>query len=427
MKAIFRQVALERLASPERLDELMRVSTPRGWLALLALGALLITAAVWGVYGSVPTKVAGQGMLLKKGGVFQVVAISSGQLFDVSVEVGDVIDQGQEVATISQPELEDKIREAEAYLKEMKRQRDILVDYGQTQLRLDIEALEQERKNTEQDIGVGRRWIAVLEKRIKNQRELFAEGLITESTLLDTVSEHDKAVTENKQNQNKITQIAAQKEQKKQQYEQDMAQANERVQSAEEQLQTLRNTLNLQDKVVSPYSGRVLEVKLDEGQVVKAGQPIVDMEKTGPESRKLLAVGYFPPGEGKTIQKGMEAQISPATIKQEEYGFILGRVVSVSEFPATQEGMMRVLQNADLVRALTQKGPPIEVDVELMVDAKTLSGYKWSSSKGPPITVTSGTLCAATVTTRKQPPVSLVIPLLKKYFLGTGVESSGPS
>ena len=33
---LFRKVALERLSSPERLDELMQLTTPGGWLALVA-------------------------------------------------------------------------------------------------------------------------------------------------------------------------------------------------------------------------------------------------------------------------------------------------------------------------------------------------------------------------------------------------------
>jgi hypothetical protein len=36
-KPLFRQAALERLSSPEQLDQLVRVTHPLGWLALLAL------------------------------------------------------------------------------------------------------------------------------------------------------------------------------------------------------------------------------------------------------------------------------------------------------------------------------------------------------------------------------------------------------
>ena len=45
-KSIFRQAALERLSSPEQLDQLARVTQPVGWLALLALSLVILSAIV---------------------------------------------------------------------------------------------------------------------------------------------------------------------------------------------------------------------------------------------------------------------------------------------------------------------------------------------------------------------------------------------
>ena len=55
---LFRKAALEKMASPERLDEMMVVTAPLGWLSLLALGVALGGAVVWGVYGTIAKKVA---------------------------------------------------------------------------------------------------------------------------------------------------------------------------------------------------------------------------------------------------------------------------------------------------------------------------------------------------------------------------------
>ncbi|HYG62449.1 MAG TPA: biotin/lipoyl-containing protein, partial [Thermoanaerobaculia bacterium] len=97
---IFRKVALERLSSPEQLDQLMQVTNPRGWLALAALGALLLTAVFWGVFGSIPTEAAGEGILLRRGGVSNLVAPESGQVQEILVAVGDEIQKGQVVARL---------------------------------------------------------------------------------------------------------------------------------------------------------------------------------------------------------------------------------------------------------------------------------------------------------------------------------------
>ena len=60
---MFRKAALDRLSSPEELDQLLRVTRPRSWVALLALGVLLLVGLLWSVFAVIPTTVSGQGVL----------------------------------------------------------------------------------------------------------------------------------------------------------------------------------------------------------------------------------------------------------------------------------------------------------------------------------------------------------------------------
>jgi hypothetical protein len=66
-KPIFRKAALERLSSPEQLDQLMQVTTPKGWLALIALTGLLVMVVVFGFVARIPITVTGQCILLNGG------------------------------------------------------------------------------------------------------------------------------------------------------------------------------------------------------------------------------------------------------------------------------------------------------------------------------------------------------------------------
>jgi hypothetical protein len=101
-------------------------------------------------------------------------------------------------------------------------------------------------------------------------------------------------------------------------------------------------------------------------------------------------------------------------VKPEEFGFVKGRVVYVSDFPDTPAELMRNFQNEVLVRALTDNGPVTEVHVEMQKDPGTASGYKWSSPKGPNLLLSSGTMCTAEVITRWQKPITLVFPSLRR-------------
>jgi hypothetical protein len=101
-KQIFRKVALDRLSSPEQIDRLMQVTTPQGWLALLALVALLMVAVIWGIFGRIQTTVEGQGVLITSGGSNPVLAAGTGTISELLIESGQEVAQGQKIATLLQ-------------------------------------------------------------------------------------------------------------------------------------------------------------------------------------------------------------------------------------------------------------------------------------------------------------------------------------
>jgi HlyD family secretion protein len=163
--------------------------------------------------------------------------------------------------------------------------------------------------------------------------------------------------------------------------------------------------------IVSIYSGRVIELMAGQGDLVQAGTPVVSLEDL---SANLGAVAFIAAGDGKKVQSGMEIRISPATVKREEYGAMVGHVQTVADFPSTEEGINRTLHNNELGQGLAGSGPVIEVFASLQKDPATFSGYKWSSSNGPPLHVASGTLSSAEIIVGSQHPISLIIPYLKK-------------
>ncbi|MEB3210907.1 MAG: hypothetical protein VKL39_06110 [Leptolyngbyaceae bacterium] len=63
--SLFRKESLERLSSPEQLDQLMQIVTPKSWLPLGALGVLIFAGLVWSVVGRIPITVTGEGLLVQ--------------------------------------------------------------------------------------------------------------------------------------------------------------------------------------------------------------------------------------------------------------------------------------------------------------------------------------------------------------------------
>jgi HlyD family secretion protein len=351
-----------------------------GWVALAALGLGILAASIWSFVGEITTRVDGQGILLRGEAVLDVTASADGRLLAVEVGVGDVVKAGQVVARIEQPDLELRL----------------------TTKRRELETLRSQ--DTDQVAAV---------ERINARRRKQIEELKKEAEVLERLITEGLATLAQKRHAE--AQIAA--------IEQEIASSraigagrSNMVANVEDEITQLERTLKDRQQVLSPYTGRVLELMLDPGNLVGPGSRILTLETL---EAPVDAVVYIPAQDGKKVRPGMRARISPTTVRVEEFGYIIGTVKSVADFPSTPEGLERTLRNANLVTTLTGRGAPLEVVVQLGLDAKTPSGYDWSSSQGPPIPVFTGTLCSASVEVAAKRPAEYVLPFLKELVGAT--------
>lgn len=80
-KPLFRQKSMEKITSPEQMNDYIRVSNPGIWMVLAAVIVLLAGVCVWGIFGRLDTS-------LQTGGVCQngrlIVYISEKDFSDIS-------------------------------------------------------------------------------------------------------------------------------------------------------------------------------------------------------------------------------------------------------------------------------------------------------------------------------------------------------
>jgi hypothetical protein len=62
-KSVFRKTSTDRLSSPEQMEDYLRVSNPGIWLTLAAVGLLLISFLIWGIFGEIPTTITAKGVV----------------------------------------------------------------------------------------------------------------------------------------------------------------------------------------------------------------------------------------------------------------------------------------------------------------------------------------------------------------------------
>jgi HlyD family secretion protein len=410
---IFRKVALDRLSSPDQLETLIRVIRPSAWLALVPLLLLLALALGWSWLGSISTKVAGRCIILNPTGLADVSSVVAGRIVDMPVKVGDMVRQGQEVASVAQPELVDRIDKAQSRLRELEAQGRVTRTYAQRGEQLTDTATRQALANLQSQFEAAQVRAKLLSDRAAVQRRLLDEGLVTAQTVVLTEQEMIEVKLAAEALRNQMRQVEVRRLDAEKQSRSEVAQIDAQISEAQRTLDSLMEARRLAVSVVSAHEGRVVEVKAGRGSLVAPGSAVLTIERSGGSRGALEAVIYLPAASGKKVTSGMQAQVTPTTVRREEHGYMPATVSFVSDYPATPQSMMLLLQNEALVRELAGAAPPIEVRAPLR-RADTPSGYLWSSAIGPSVSITSGTLCEAQIIVERQRPISLVIPLLRK-------------
>ncbi|MCW5315535.1 NHLP bacteriocin system secretion protein [Nostoc sp. KVJ3] len=468
---LFRQESLERLSSPERLDQLMRVVDPKSWIPLATLGSLSIVALVWSIFGRIPITVDGVGVLVYPSTVVPLQSKSSGQLVDLKIKQGDIVKKGDILATIDQVDLREQLQLARGKLEQLQMQ------HGQAKLlqlkRRDgeIKTIEEQRQTLQQRLQMMKNLTPLLKEkglmsirierenqtthletlqgliptfktRLENRQMLFKEGAIPDDTLLQSRQEYLNNMASIDEAKSQLKQLDVKEAEAIQQY---LSNLNEikNVQSQLQELDSKQTTLAQQDletstgrkremqdvhrevtrleqqiksnsQIVSPHSGRILEVTINPGQVIQEGTRIANIN-TENRPEKLVGITYFPVENGKKIQSGMKIQITPQTVKRERFGGIVGTVTDVSPFPITTEAAANVVGNPQIIAGLVSEKQPvvIQVSATLEPDSQTFSNYKWSSSQGPKMTISAGTTTSVRVKVEERAPITFVFPILR--------------
>lgn len=427
-KEIFRNKALDRISSPESLDQLMELVAPKDWIPLIVIGMLLVGVISWSIVGRLPSAVVGRAVLVRPRKIFEVQSMGSGRLESLTVHIDDVIKEGDVIGEIDQTEVRRRLQDDRALLSELESQNRAKAGLQDQQISLQRQQADSERRliqvqrqNLQKSLQDAQALTPELKRRHESLQRLRSRDLIPElSSELLAAQQAEVA------NIALIADLKARIDQLDSQDVQFQARENSLISGALEsstarqnqikdlkarigiaQLELEKNTL-----IRTHHGGRVLEVVAHPGQIVTHGARILTME-VDDSSTGLVAVAYFPVKDGKKIQAGMPIQVIPDTVERQRFGGIVGKVLSVSSQPVTHEGALSTIGNPEIVTGLMAGGPSIEVTANLEPDPTTFSGYKWSSSRGPQQKMTAGLTSAGRVTVDGRAPITFVFPFLR--------------
>jgi HlyD family secretion protein len=412
-QSLFRKKSLERLSSPERLDQLMQVVNPRSWIPLATLGSLVFIAILWSIFGRIPITVEGRGILIFPGNVVPLQSKSAGQIIELKIKVGDVVKAGQVIGAIDQSEVQKQLDQQQDKLAELQSQNQQVGSLQETSTEEEKRAIQRQRQFLQQSLQDEQNSTATYQERLQARKQLYAQRIITNDVLLESEQQYLK-------NLQTVTNLQAQLQEldsrAAKQNRQDLEASTTRkkeMQETRREIVQLSLQLSNNGQIISQQDGRVLEIAIAPNQVISAGSRIANLAEED-SSEKLEGITYFSVEDGKKVREGMAIQITPQIVKRERFGGIIGSVTAVSPFPITRQGAAAVIGSAEVVEELAaNKSSLIQVSSQLMPDAKTFSGYKWSSSQGPETQISSGTTTIVRVKVEERAPITFVLPILR--------------
>lgn len=443
---MFRQKSLERLSSPERLDQLVQLVDRRSWLPLTALAAVIGVALLWSIFGKVPINVHGEGILVHPRAVREIHSPGSGRLVQLDVAVGDAVGAGQTIGRIALPELEKQLELQREKVLELTalsgaadlvgpRESGVRTSPGSLEghleaarsvaARLRTEALDsivEERRILERQLERARALAAALEGQWQSQREMEESGYASEVEVLDAESDYldgqmrlsgiETRLLDLKTREIEIEDRYLSRVQGLADVRMDLQDYEQQVADAHRQILTLEARLGQEGRIVSENAGTMLEIHSTSGQFVTVGDRVGTMS-VGSAASPLDSIVYFTVGDGKRIKPGNLIQVTPDTVERERFGGIKGVVLSVSTLAVTVDEAANLIGNREIAEDIVGRGYRIQVVAKLHRDEDTPSGLKWTSSRGPDEPISPGLTTTARVAVEERRPIAFVVPALK--------------
>ncbi|MBG88990.1 MAG: hypothetical protein CMO80_19100 [Verrucomicrobiales bacterium] len=542
---MFRRKALDKLQSPESLDELLILVKPRAVFVLATLGVVFLVCLGWSIWAQIPTTVQGFGILLKPRSIKAIQSPGSGAVTDVLVYVGEFVEAGQPLIRVEQPELTRNLQQQISDYQAQKEFHTKILQLAKRRRDLEVELANQNLKDNEQSIisleVLKQKYVVQMneqKKQLKSIDALVEEGITSNSQRLNM----RVGLTDSEQRMLRIEQELATLLNQKKQFRMQLQKAEQdyeiEVYSNGQTLEQMASSIRLnkermwrQSVVRSRYQGKILEIAVSVGQVIGGASRVAILhiepqkpfyrieladdvgggayqliyqghetaeipfdakapdilarllelpplrtqresirlepgdtprqfnlfldfeevteadEDTGEgESLKirdsglqtstgeptfgivselgdmvphedLKHLGFLSIADGKKVKLGMDVRISPSNIERQRFGSMIGKVIDVSVFPVTSEGLINMIGNKEVVEALLQQGGTILVEASLEMSKENPERFQWTS-KGPDQEITAGTTTTCRITVEQRRPITFAIPLLRKWILG---------
>jgi len=413
----FRARAVESASSPEAVNRVAPITSPRLWVLVGAAGCVLAAFVAWGLLGTVPLTVRGMGILIEGTMVVAAEAPVDGRIAEVRVKAGDTVAQGDVIAVVANPALEVQHVDARNAVQRLRDQDAAMSAAEDRANAAAAAALELRERECARRIEQASATAAEFAKAIETKRDLVRQGLLAEADLLGSVNtqlEIERALSEARNEQRKVAsdraEMAARVAQERQRRSNGIADAEAAERQCEARLAAERH-------VVAPRPGKVVQLQRSAGDLVRRGGTVAVVSDAG--DGRLRCYSFFPLGEGKRVAAAMGARVEPSVADRERFGIIRASVRDVEPVVGTRESLLRIINSAEFAQDVERRyGGLVSAVIDLEQDASTPTGLRWTGGAGYPQPLSAGTVCEVDVIAEEVRPISLLLPWIKQVLGG---------
>ena len=382
---LFRKSALDALSTPEKLDQPIALIRPSGWLLLTSFTLFVVYILLWSIFGRIPVRLEGRGVLISPNTVFRLQSEKEGRLVSINGDIGTCFEAGDELARI------------DPYQLKLKRDSQ-LVKYNQ-----EIDQLRQLKAQNDTQVIAESKQLSLQNNQLNRIKPLTNEGLMSLDRYEDELQSTRSLEARIQASQNqRAMEISSQ--------EQVVAILKDDMDKLDTEIKRLSSLNAVAD-------GCIVGRHFQPGDYIQPQQSILELD-TNSSDNQLISLAFFPAKDGKRLSLDQPVVITPSVTKAQRHGGINGKISSISPVHSSEDALLLKLGNRNLVDFVlnpssADKRPAIEISTTLDKDDQTVSGFDWGGSEGPDLTLTSGTTTTIKVIVEQRRPINYVIPILR--------------
>jgi len=350
-------------------------------ISLVAVGALIAIT----FFVEVPQRVRATGVLMPVGGLIDAVATRSGQVGEMVVSVGQLVESGQALFTVSDSGHQRGESASDANLRSLRNEMALLKEAQSRQReitagRLTLLQEEAESAVKQMDIAKERyeahgQELEILEARFIRWQELLRGGHVSRDAFDLAQANLIRARAEGAAFRQLIT--ASTQTIQSNSRSQTEAQRTLELSAIEHALSTERLQRDIElgqhdvlQKVTATEKSVIARILVQQGETVRSGQVLAKLRRPG---ERLQAWLYLPTSSARQLREGQSVEISLDAWPHQVYGVQTAIVSSVSGI---------ALLPSEIRAPLLLAGPVFEVRAELSKNSVIADGRNWPLAPG---------------------------------------------